>query len=95
MALFFSGLFDGVSMIIREVIVRVLSPDEMRGRIAAVSWVFIGASNENGALESGVAARLLGTAPSVFWGGCVTLLVVGVVAYIMPKLRALDLESAR
>lgn len=89
--LFFSGLFDGVSMVIRDVIVRVLSPDQMRGRIAAVSWVFIGASNELGAFESGIAAKLLGTAPSVYLGGCVTLLVVATVAATMPKLRALKL----
>ncbi|MFN8490332.1 MAG: MFS transporter [Caldilineaceae bacterium] len=90
-ALFFSGVFDGVSMIVRDVVMRVLSPEHMRGRIAAVSWVFIGASNELGALESGVAARLLGTAPSVFWGGCVTMLVVGTVALTLPKLRQLRL----
>ena len=90
-ALFFSGIFDGVSMIIRDVIMRVLSPEQMRGRIASVSWVFIGASNEIGALESGVAAKLLGTGPSVFWGGCVTMLVVTVVAITLPKLRHLKL----
>ena len=90
-ALFFSGVFDGVSMIIRDVIMRVLSPEHMRGRIASVGWVFIGASNELGALESGVAARLLGTGPSVFWGGCVTMLVVALVAWQAPKLRQLKL----
>ncbi len=90
-ALFFSGVFDGVSMIIRDVITRVLSPDHMRGRIASVTWVFIGASNEIGAFESGVAAKLLGTAPSVYLGGCVTMLVVAAVAATMPKLRALKL----
>lgn len=89
--LFFSGVFDGVSMVIRDVIMRLLSPEQMRGRIAAVSWLFIGASNEIGAFESGVAAKLLGTAPSVYWGGCVTLLVVAAVAATMPKLRALKL----
>jgi MFS family permease len=91
LALFFTGMFDGVSMIIRGVIVRVMSPEAMRGRISAVTWMFIGASNEVGAFESGVAARLLGTAPSVFWGGVVTLLVVAVVAATMPELRKLKL----
>ncbi len=90
-ALFFSGVFDGVSMIVRDVVMRVLSPEHMRGRIASVSWVFIGASNELGAMESGVAARLLGTGPSVFWGGCVTILVVTTVALTLPKLRELRL----
>lgn len=90
-ALFFSGVFDGVSMIIREVILRVLSPEEMRGRIASVSWLFIGASNELGAFESGVFAKLLGTAPSVIAGGSVTLLVVAMVAATLPELRRLRL----
>ena len=92
-ALFFSGLFDGVSMIIREVIVRVFSPEEMRGRIASVSWIFIGASNELGAFESGVVARLIGAAPSVIAGGSVTLLVVALVAATLPKLRHLSLPT--
>ncbi len=93
LALFFSGLFDGISMIIRGVIVRVMSPEAMRGRIAAVSWMFIGASNEVGAFESGVAASWLGTAPSVFWGAVVTLGVVALVAATMPKLRNLKLSG--
>ena len=85
--LFFAGLFDGVSMIIREVLMRVLSPEAMRGRIASVGWLFIGASNELGAFESGVFARLLGAAPSVVAGGGVTLLVVAAVATKRPELR--------
>ena len=90
-ALFFSGIFDGVSMIIREVIVRVFSPEQMRGRIASVSWIFIGASNELGAFESGVVAKLLGAAPSVIAGGSVTLLVVTLVAATLPQLRHLKM----
>ena len=90
-ALFFSGVFDGVSMVIRRIIVQRLSPEAMRGRIAAVSWLFIGASNEVGAFESGVAAKLLGTAPSVLAGGIATLLVVGVTSWILPELRKLKL----
>lgn len=91
-ALFFSGVTDGISMIIRSVIVRVMSPEHMRGRVASVSMVFIGASNEVGALESGVAARALGVAPSVFWGGVVTLLVVSATALAAPKLRRLKFD---
>lgn len=90
-ALFFSGVFDGVSMVIRRVITQRLSPEAMRGRIAAVSWVFIGASNEIGAFESGVAAKLFGVTPSVIGGGYVTLLVVAAVALRLPKLRKLTL----
>ena len=93
-ALFVSGVTDGISMIIRQTIVRVLSPDRIRGRVASVNWVFIGASNELGAFESGVAARLFGTATSVIAGAVLTLGVVGLVAATVPSLRRLDLESA-
>ncbi len=92
LALALSGIFDGVSMIIRRSIVRLLSPEHLRGRIAAVSWVFIGASNELGAFESGVAAYWLGTVPAVWLGGVVTLLVVGITAVTAPKLRSLNLD---
>lgn len=88
-ALFFSGVFDGVSMVIRRVITQRLSPEAMRGRIAAVSWVFIGASNEVGAFESGVAAKLFGVTLSVIGSGFVTLIVVTAVALKLPQLRRL------
>jgi len=90
-ALFVSGVTDGVSMVIRNVTVRIYSPEAMRGRISSVSWVFIGASNELGAFESGLLASLLGTVPSVLLGGIITLVVVGVVAVRAPLLRRLDL----
>lgn len=93
-ALFVSGVTDGISMVIRSTILRVLSPDAIRGRVAAVNWVFIGTSNELGAFESGVAARLLGTVPAVVTGGVVTLGVVAAVAVLVPGLRHLDLEHA-
>ena len=76
-ALFFSGVFDGVSVVIRRAILRLMSPEHLRGRIAAVSMIFIGSSNELGALESGLAAKALGTVASVWIGGIVTLAVVG------------------
>jgi hypothetical protein len=93
-ALFFAGITDGVSMIIRNTILRVLSPERIRGRVASVNWVFIGASNELGAFESGVAARLFGTVPSVVGGGILTLAVVGVTAWLVPSLRSLDIDRA-
>jgi MFS family permease len=93
-ALFCSGVTDGISMIIRSTILRVLSPERIRGRIAAVNWVFIGASNELGAFESGFSARLFGTVPSVVGGGLLTLGVVGAVATLVPTLRHLDLDRA-
>lgn len=91
-ALAASGLFDGISMVIRETTLRLLSPEHLRGRIAAVNWVFIGSSNEIGAFESGVTASLLGTVPAVWAGGIVTLLVVSVTAFLAPQLRGLNLD---
>jgi MFS family permease len=93
--LFLSGVFDGISVVIRRAIVRLLSPNYLRGRIAAVSLIFIGSSNELGALESGLAAAWLGTIPSVLAGGTVTLLVAGVTAILAPRLRALRLDIIR
>ena len=91
-ALAFSGAFDGVSMVIRGAILRMLTPEHIRGRVAAVNWVFIGSSNELGALESGIAAKLLGTTRAVWAGGIVCLGVVGFVAARLPKLRELRLN---
>ena len=93
-AQFCSGVTDGISMIIRNTILRVLSPERIRGRVAAVNWVFIGASNELGAFESGFSAKLFGTVPSVVGGGRLTLGVVGAVAALVPTLRRLDLDRA-
>lgn len=92
-ALFFTGVFDGVNVVIRKAILRLRTPDHMRGRVAAVSLVFIGSSNELGALESGVAASVFGTVRSVWLGGIVTLLVVGAVALRVPSLRKLHLDE--
>jgi MFS family permease len=93
-ALFMSGVTDGVSMIIRNTVLRVLSPEAIRGRVAAVNWVFIGASNELGAFESGVAAHLFGAVPTVVAGGVLTLGIVGLVSFAVPSLRRFDLDRA-
>ncbi len=93
-ALFASGVTDGVSVVIRGTILRVLSPERIRGRVASVNWVFIGASNELGAFESGVTASVFGTVPAVVGGGILTLIIVGVTALTVPSLRHLDLETA-
>ena len=87
-----SGVFDGISVVIRRAILRLESPNHLRGRVAAVSMIFIGSSNEIGAFESGVAASLLGTVPSVWLGGIVTLVVVGLTAWKAPKLRRLHIK---
>ncbi len=92
-ALVFSGVFDSVSMLIRSACVQLSSPDHMRGKISAVNSIFIGSSNEIGEFESGVAAKLLGTVPAVYFGGIICLVTVAVVAYLSPDLRNLDLKK--
>jgi MFS family permease len=94
-ALTFSGIFDGVSVVIRRFILRVMSPDHLRGRIAAVSMVFIGSSNEIGAFESGMAASALGTRRSVWLGGIVTLMIVTGTSLLAPRLRRLRFSSGK
>jgi MFS family permease len=89
-ALLASGLFDGVSMIIRGTVLQLFVPNEMRGRVSSVSSIFINSSNELGQFESGLAATIMGTVPSVVFGGCMTLLVAGVTWLKAPGLRKLE-----
>jgi len=88
-----SGICDGVSVVLRQTIMQLATPDQMRGRVSAITGIFIGSSNELGAFESGVAAKLLGLIPSVIFGGLMTLGVVGATAKLAPKLRALELNQ--
>jgi MFS family permease len=88
--LMLSGAFDGVSVIIRSTLLQTLTPENMKGRVSAVNNIFIGSSNEIGMFESGLAARLLGLVPSVIFGGCMTLLTVGITAWKAPSLRKLE-----
>ena len=90
-----SGIFDNVSVVIRNTTLQLKTPDHMRGRVSAVNSIFIGSSNEIGAVESGVAARLMGIIPSVIFGGLMTLGVVGVTAWRAPELRKLDLTEMK
>jgi MFS family permease len=83
------GALDYISVVIRHTLELVFTPDEMRGRIAAVKSIFIGASNELGGFESGVAAAILGPVGAVVFGGFGTLLVVAAVARFAPELRDL------
>jgi MFS family permease len=85
--LFLAGAVDSVSVIIRGSIVQLVTPDEMRGRVSAVNNIFIGTSNEFGALESGLTAALFGPVISVVGGGIGTILVVIAVAMIWPETR--------
>lgn len=84
LCLFFGGAFDSVSVIIRSTILQILTPEEMRGRVSAVNGIFINSSNEIGAFESGATARLMGTIPSVIFGGSMTLLIV-IFTYLKTK----------
>jgi len=84
------GALDNVSVVLRSTLVQTFTPQEKMGRVAAVNSFFIGSSNELGAFESGVAARLLGTVPSVVFGGTMTLVTVAVVAWRAPALRRLE-----
>ncbi len=90
-ALLLSGAFDSVSVVIRATIIQLMTPDNMKGRVSAVNSIFIGSSNEIGAFESGVAAKFLGTVPSVIFGGIMTLLIVTFVTFISPRMRKLKL----
>jgi MFS family permease len=84
-----SGMVDTVSVVVRSTMVQVMTPDHLLGRVSSVNAIFIGSSNELGAFESGVAARLIGTVPSVVLGGLVTLLVVAITSVKVPALRRL------
>ncbi len=85
-----SGMFDNVSVVLRSTLLQTLTPRHLLGRVAAVNAIFIGSSNEIGAFESGVAARLLGAVPAVVLGGVVPVLVVGLIAWRVPDLRRLE-----
>jgi MFS family permease len=92
-ALTFSGVFDSISMVIRSSAVQLSSPDHMRGKISAVNSIFIGSSNEIGEVESGIAAKLMGAVPAVYFGGIMCLLTVGIASWLSPTLRKMDLEK--
>lgn len=85
-ALFFSGAFDSISVVIRQTLLQLRTPDEMRGRVMAVNGIFVTSSNELGAFESGLVARLMGVIPSAVFGGVITLVIVAWVS-----LRSRDL----
>ena len=84
--LFACGALDNISVVIRLTLEQLVVPDAIRGRVGAVHFVFIGMSNELGAAESGLAARLIGVVPAIVAGGAIAMLVVGVVALNWPAL---------
>ena len=83
------GAMDNVSVVVRSTLLLTRAPDEVRGRVYAVNGIFVGASNELGGFESGLAAALFGPVAAVVLGGIGTLLVVAAVAYIWPEMRRL------
>lgn len=89
LALAASGAFDMVSVLVRSTLLQLRVPEAMLGRVSSINQIFIGSSNEIGAFESGLAARLLGTVPSVVFGASITLLVVAVCAWRARELRRL------
>ena len=89
-ALAVTGAADQISVYIRSALVQFATPDAMRGRVSAVSTLFISASNELGGFESGVTAALFGTVPAVILGGVGTLIVVAVWMRVFPPLRTVD-----
>lgn len=91
--LFLAGVFDGISMVIRQTILQLKTPDEMRGRVGAVNSMFVGSSNELGALESGIAAKIFGAPLGVMLGGTATLITVMIMAAKNKKLKNLTLED--
>ena len=84
------GAFDNISVVIRNTLVQMRTPDELRGRVSAVNGVFIGTSNELGALESGFTAAMWGPVPSVVFGGFATIFVVILISRIWPELTRLE-----
>ncbi len=87
------GMFDCISVVIRGTILQVYTPDSMRGRVAAVNTMFVSSSNELGAMESGISAKLLGTVPAVVIGGFLTMAVVGVTYFAAPMLKKLNIHG--
>ncbi len=96
LALFVIGASDNVSVIIRQTILQLGTPPEMRGRVSAINWLFLGASNEFGEFESGLTAHWFGTVRAVIYGGIGSLMITGLWSVFFPTLRnvdSLDAES--
>jgi MFS family permease len=85
-----AGMLDGVSMIIRGTIFQLTTPDNMRGRVSSVNSMFINSSNELGMFESGFTSRIMGAAPSIVFGGCMTVIVVFITWLLAPSLRKME-----
>lgn len=91
--LFLEGSFDSVSVIIRQTIMQLLTPDEMRGRVSAVNSMFIGSSNEIGEFESGLTAKYMRLVPAVVFGGSMTIAIAGLTWFKTKSLTKLSLKD--
>jgi MFS family permease len=91
--LLMTGAFDNISVVIRHSILQLSTPDNMRGRVSAVNSIFIGSSNEIGAFESGVAAKIMGLVPSIIFGGAMVMGVVFGIHRLNPELKKMDLTK--
>lgn len=89
-ALFFTGAFDNISVVVRQTLVQLLTPDALRGRVTAVNQIFVGSSNEIGALRAGLMSALVGPIAAVVWGGIGTIMVTAAIARGVPPLRQLS-----
>lgn len=94
-ALFLSGVTDGISVVIRSTILQLYTPDDMRGRVSSVNSMFVGSSNELGAFESGLTAKLFGPVKAVIGGGIITVLIVIYTGFKFPKLRKLEFDNQK
>ena len=93
--LFLSGVFDNVSVIIRQTIIQLLTPDNMRGRVSSVNSIFVSSSNEIGSFESGVTAKIMGLVPSVIFGGFMTIVVVISTLFLAPNMKKLNIKDLK
>jgi MFS family permease len=89
LSLILTGAFDNISVVVRQSLVQLATPDYLRGRVTAMNQIFIGSSNEIGALRAGLMSALIGPVAAVVWGGLGTILVTATVARAVPALRRL------
>lgn len=92
-ALFLTGAFDSISVVIRQTALRFFTPDDMRGRVSSVNGIFVSSSNELGAFESGLAAKLVGAVPAVVGGGIITMVIVSMVAFRSKELFSVNFDG--
>ncbi|MDR0788860.1 MAG: MFS transporter [Bifidobacteriaceae bacterium] len=88
-ALILLGAFDMISVTIRQIFIQIKTPDELRGRVSSVNFIFVGTSNQLGEFESGMVAGLIGTVPSVLFGAAMTIATAGLWMFLFPDLRKL------